>query len=112
MFVHSILEVVLTLFPAKLNFSGTVRSFNNDVRNILPKKLERIIADITHSYRADYDFKFHYGTPATINDKYSSEIAIKVVETLYGEESLITYPAVMGGEDFAKMLAKNLDVLL
>ena len=95
------------IIPSEARLSGTVRSFSNDVRNILPKKMERIIADITHSYRADYEFKFHYGTPATINDKYSSEIASQAIKTLYGEETLISYPAGMGGEDFAKMLAKK-----
>lgn len=54
--------------------------------------MKRIVEDITHSYRAEYEFEFHYGTPATINDEYSSQIATKAVENLYGKESLIKYP--------------------
>lgn len=94
------------IIPSEAKLSGTVRTFNNTVRDSIPAKMERIVADITHSYRADYEFEFHYGTPATINDEYSSLIAAKAVENLYGKEAITKYPAAMLGEDFAKMLAK------
>lgn len=94
------------IIPNEAKLSGTVRTFNNNIRDSIPEKMKRIVADITHSYRAEYEFEFHYGTPATINDEYSSQIATKAVENLYGKESLIKYPAAMLGEDFAKMLAK------
>lgn len=95
------------IIPNEAKLSGTIRTFNNEIRDSIPEKMERIISDITHSYRADYEFKFHYGTPATINEEYSSKIAAKVVETLYGKDAIMKYPAAMLGEDFAKMLAKK-----
>lgn len=40
-------------------------------------------------------------------EEYSSKIATKSVETLYGKDAIMKYPAAMLGEDFAKMLAKK-----
>lgn len=95
------------IIPNEAKLSGTVRTFNNSIREKIPEKMERIISNIVKSYRAEYEFKFHYGTPATINDIKASKIASNAVEKLYGKEAIVTYPAAMLGEDFAKMLSKK-----
>lgn len=83
---------------------GTTRTFNNDIRNSLPKKIERIISNTCKAFRADYEFIYHEGTPPTINEEESSKIAEESVIKALGEDALIKHDPSMIGEDFAKLL--------
>ena len=89
------------IFEETAELSGTVRTFNADVRKQLPEKIERIIKSITEAHRATYELEYIHGVPPTINDERCSEIAKKSVINTLGEEGLEIYAGMPGGEDFA-----------
>lgn len=95
------------IFEESAELSGTVRTFSPELRKELPEKIERIIKNITQSFRATYEFEYIHGPAATINDKKFSQIASETVKKILGEEGLTTYTKTPGGEDFALMLEKK-----
>ena len=89
------------IIPNDVQLTGTVRTFNPKVREQLPEIIERIIKNTCSSFRASYEYEFIHGTPATINEKKSSERAERAVKKILGEKGLIKYEKTPGGEDFA-----------
>lgn len=86
---------------------GTIRTFSPELREKMPGIIERVIKNTCAAFRADYEFEYIQGAPATINDSYYSNIAKKSVITLLGKEGLTLYTKTPGGEDFAYMLEKK-----
>ena len=94
------------IIPNDIELTGTVRTFNPEVREKLPKIIERIIKNTCSTFRADYEYEFIFGTPATINEKESSKRAERAVKKILGEKGLVKYEKTPGGEDFAWLLEK------
>ena len=94
------------IIPNDVELTGTVRTFNPEVREKLPKIIERIIKNTCSTFRADYEYEFIFGTPATINEKESSKRAERAVKKILGEKGLVKYEKTPGGEDFAWLLEK------
>ena len=97
---------VANIIENSAELMGTVRTFNPEVRNALPEKIERVVRETCNALRADCEFEFIYGTPPTINEAESSKRGERAVLKLLGEEGLMTYEKHPGGEDFAWMLEK------
>ena len=95
------------IIPNDVQLTGTVRTFNPKVREQLPEIIERIIKNTCSSFRASYEYEFIHGTPATINEKKSSERAERAVKKILGEKGLIKYEKTPGGEDFCMVIRKN-----
>lgn len=94
------------IIPDVSILEGTTRTFSNDIRESLSKKMERMISNTCKSFRAEYDFEYYPGTPPTINEENSSKIAEESVRNVLGEDALVKYAPSMVGEDFSKLLAK------
>ena len=95
------------IIPNNVEMLGTVRTFNPKVREILPEKIERVIAGTCETFRTTYEYEFIRGTPATINEPGSSARAERAVRDILGEEGLVRYEKPPGGEDFAWLLEKK-----
>ncbi len=89
------------IFEQTAELSGTIRTFNPELRKELPEKIERIIKGITESHRATYEFEYIHGVPVTMNTEACSVIAKKAVEKILGENGVEVYAGMPGGEDFA-----------
>ncbi|NLY46064.1 MAG: amidohydrolase [Tissierella sp.] len=94
------------IIPEVAVLQGTTRTFNSDIRESYLERMERIIKNTCESFRADYSFEYYPGSPPTINEENSSMVAEEAVRKVLGEEGLVECDPSMGGEDFAKMLAK------
>lgn len=94
------------IFAETAELSGTVRTFNPELRKQLPGMIERIIKSTCEAYRADYEFDYYCDIPATINDERCSEIAADSVKKILGEEGLVKYAGTPGGEDFSYFLER------
>ncbi|MBD2002253.1 MULTISPECIES: M20 metallopeptidase family protein [Cyanophyceae] len=85
--------------------SGTVRYFNPALGELIPQRLEQVIAGICQSHGATYklDYQRHY--PAVINDAKIAElvrsVAEGVIETPLG---IVPECQTMGGEDMSFFL--------
>ena len=94
------------VIPGTAELSGTVRSFDQKLRESIPAKMERIIRGITDAYGAEYEFIFEYGYRPVVNDENVTRIIEETVRDVYGEAAVDHIPPNMGGEDFSAFQQK------
>ncbi len=93
------------VIPDEVRFEGTVRALNNEVRENLPKLINRTLKGVAEAYGGNYEFEFEEGTPPLINDEKVTLFAIGKMRELLGEERVIILDRpTMGGEDFSVYL--------
>ena len=95
----------LNVIADTARISGTVRYFNPELGNLLPKRLEEIIAGVCASHGARYDLNYHRLYPPVINDNRIADlvrsVASEVIETTAG---IVPECQTMGGEDMSFFL--------
>ncbi len=85
---------------------GTTRCFSYEVREKLPKALERIAESTAASYRAEAKLEYNDLTAPTINNEVSTERARKSIEKIMSKDAVMEMPLQSGSEDFSEYLAK------
>lgn len=97
---------VANVIPDAVTLKGSMRAFDEDVRNHMKKRLTEIADNVARAFRAEAVVVYTSGAPTLINDKELSEkTALWLKETL-GEDMVIRsqdMPGQSGGgsEDFA-----------
>lgn len=95
------------VIPNEVELEGTIRTFNEETRNWVPKVMEDLIRGVTTSQGAAYEFKYEPKYPALINDKYMTSFAKESLKKVVGEENVFDLKEPnMGGEDFAYFAQK------
>ena len=95
------------VIPNEVELEGTIRTFNEETRNWVPKVMEDLIRGITTSQGAAYEFKYEPKYPALINDKDMTSFAKESLKKVVGEENVFDLKEPnMGGEDFAYFAQK------
>ena len=95
------------VIPNEVELEGTIRTFNEETRNWVPKVMEDLIRGITTSQGAAYEFKYEPKYPALINDKDMTSLAKESLKKVVGEENVFDLKEPnMGGEDFAYFAQK------
>lgn len=90
----------------EVRMSGTVRTYNEGLRDALKEQIEKTLAGITHAFGGDYTFSYQYGYPPLINHLEEVRRFSRVVAASpYPFKELVRKPG-MGGEDFAYFLRK------
>ncbi len=87
--------------PEECIISGTARSFNEEVRNEIPKIMEKIINEEAEKTGAKAEFTFNYSYPPLINNERVTEQVKKAVEKHIGDVVITWSEGQMTGEDFA-----------
>ncbi|NIP82202.1 MAG: amidohydrolase, partial [Gemmatimonadetes bacterium] len=57
------------IIPAEVHMEGTVRTYDQDVRDAIERRMDEILAGITQAGGGTYTFEYQRGTPPTINDQ-------------------------------------------
>jgi amidohydrolase len=83
---------------------GTVRSFHPEVADLIPKRMEEIVAGICQAYGATYEFRFERGYPAVQNDPAMAALVEQSAREVFGPEARIIPEMTMGGEDVSFFL--------
>ncbi len=93
------------IIPDEVEFAGTVRTFDMELRKQIPKWMEHTIWGTTLSYGGAYEFEYTEGTPPVINDEKTTKFAISMMRDLLGKDAVVEleHPS-MGGEDFGEYL--------
>ncbi|MFJ7936698.1 amidohydrolase [Sporosarcina sp. NPDC096371] len=92
--------------PGVVEISGTVRTFDQRLREEIPLEMERIVKGITEAHRAAYEIEYRNGYRPVINDEEVTEVVKNTVIDLYGADALDKIRRGMGGEDFSAYLQK------
>ncbi|MTI65551.1 MAG: amidohydrolase [Firmicutes bacterium] len=97
---------VFNVIPNDATLSGTVRTLNNETRNLIPKRIESFIKNITKANDCSYEFNYSYYYPPTINDKNFTTFFEGVAKEILDEKVFEIKRPSMGGEDFSFYLQK------
>ncbi|MBI5876982.1 MAG: amidohydrolase [Chloroflexi bacterium] len=95
------------VIPDDVTLTGTIRSFDPAVRQLLHDELRRAF-EVAKAMGGDCEFKLLYGYPTTVNDPTKASFMRDVAGRLFGADAVNAKPALhMGAEDFSFMAQKT-----
>jgi amidohydrolase len=89
------------IIPADVHLEGTVRTYNEDVRDAVERRMGEILQGITAAAGGTFELDYERGTPATINHAGLTSWALPVLHRAVGNDKVVEVEPAMGGEDFA-----------
>lgn len=89
------------VIPGSVEMCGTARCFEQNLRESIPRKMERVIKGITAAHEAEYEFTYEFGYRPVINDEEAAKVIEETVREVFGEEALDYTRPNMSGEDFS-----------
>lgn len=84
-----------------VTLSGTVRSFDADLRQGLPALIERVVQGVAAAHGATARVAYDLGYPASINDPALVPTFDAAATAVVGADAHAHLTGTMGGEDFA-----------
>ncbi len=88
------------VMPGRAELTGTVRTFDADLRTRMPVLLEDVVRGITQAHGAGYELEYVMGYAPVVND----ETATGYVRDALGE--VADMAPLMGGDDFSAYLTE------
>ena len=93
------------IIPDSAWIGGTVRTFTNEVLDLIEKRLNEIAHSVAQAFDCEAEVEFLRNYPPTINHPKETDFAISVMKELVGEQKVNPrIDPTMGAEDFAYML--------
>jgi amidohydrolase len=89
------------VIPDEVTLSGTIRTFDPELRRSMPERIERIVSGIAAGLQCRAEVEVRAGNPAVVNDTAAAEIAKRAALRVVGEDSVVIPEPTMGGEDMA-----------
>ena len=103
------------VIPDSAELCGTIRTYDEDVRNYIKERMSSIATGIAAAFRAEAFVSFGSGCPTLLNDSDLSACTVKYIRELNGAQSAFTAgqlssmssqggkkaPKTAGSEDFA-----------
>lgn len=90
------------VIPDEVTITGTLRSYDPDVREQLRVEVERALG-VARALGGDFKLEFILGCPSVINDTGVAEALQGTARDIVGAENVIDREPSMGGEDFSYM---------
>lgn len=97
-------ENAFNVIADKAKLIGTVRTFNEDVRTLIEKEIERVVKGTCITADCDYKYEYERGYPAVVNHDAETDYLIECVNNIPSVEVVEESALQMGGEDFAYYL--------
>jgi len=95
---------IYNIIPAEVELTGTVRTFDADVKTLAKTRLKEIALGTAQTFGATVEFTYEDGYPPVVNDGAMVDFVLDVTKKTLGEECITKIDPVMGGEDFAYFL--------
>jgi amidohydrolase len=97
------------VIPSEVEIEGTIRAFEDEVRQHLAKRIGEISSSVAATFRGSCDYEMDWGAPPVVNDDAMAKLAGDAAKKALGAEHVITeVPSPnMGGEDFAYYLEQK-----
>ena len=84
--------------------AGTIRSFEQHVRNLLIQRIDEICAGVCQALGATYKFSIENCVPPTSNSEAGAQLMDAVANNVVGAQNVTQIPPMMVGEDMAEFL--------
>jgi len=92
----------VNIIPSEVRLAGTIRSFDQQVRETLHAELRRA-AEVARALGGDYELKIDLDAVATVNDARVCALIRSVACDLLGNDKVLAGQPDMGAEDFGFM---------
>jgi amidohydrolase len=89
------------IIPDDVKMSGTIRTFDPNMKDQIAEKMKRTIENIAESGGATAELVIDPGVPVTFNDPKLTEETRPTLENLFGADNIREAPMVTGAEDFS-----------
>jgi amidohydrolase len=94
------------VIPETADLCGTARTFDREVWQSWPERIETIVKGVCASMGAAYEITYVKGYPPTINDSAMADTVRKAARQVVGGDRVVVPERTMGGEDMAFFLEK------
>lgn len=93
------------VIPQTAKLSGTVRTLDADVRDMIEARINAMVPAIAEGYGCKVEIDYIRGYPVTVNHDDQTDFAVKVASDVAGESAVeANMRPLLGGEDFSYML--------
>ncbi|ANM29512.1 hypothetical protein ABI59_07830 [Acidobacteria bacterium Mor1] len=92
------------IIPDTARFHGTMRSFREDVRATLRRRVQEVIEGTAAAAGCKVDYKLHKGYPAVVNDGAAAAHMSELARDVVGDDNVIECPPMACAEDFSYFL--------
>jgi amidohydrolase len=89
------------IIPGEVLLEGTVRTYSNEVRETVERRMREILDGIARSGGGSYELDYKRNAPATVNDRQLTETVRPLLERTLGADRVKVVEPSMAGEDFA-----------
>ncbi|WP_028748697.1 M20 aminoacylase family protein [Rhizobium mesoamericanum] len=93
------------VIPNDATIAGTVRTLDEEVRNLAEIRLKQIVSGLADAHGAEVDINFNRNYPVTYNHVTETGHAVRIAAEIAGAANVnAEIDPMMGGEDFSYML--------
>ncbi|MDI4650537.1 MULTISPECIES: amidohydrolase [Pseudoalteromonas] len=89
------------IIPEQVEMVGTIRTFDQEMRADIKKRLAKTAEMVAESGGAEAHVHIDHGYPVTVNDVELTKKMTPTLAGVVGKENLITTPLITGAEDFS-----------
>ncbi|MEX2480533.1 MAG: M20 aminoacylase family protein [Gammaproteobacteria bacterium] len=94
--------------PERAVLRGTVRTFSEEVRALIERRMQEIAAGVCQAHGCSFDWRYEYRFPPTVNSATETDIAARAAAAVCGAEHVNNnVEMVTGSEDFGYMLEEK-----
>ena len=94
------------VIPDQAQLTGTTRTFDRDIWNSWPERIEQVVSGVCTSMGAEYKLDFSSGFAPLINDPEIAERMHRVAAQMVPPEKIQVPEQTMGGEDMSFFLER------
>ncbi|MFP5284947.1 MAG: M20 family metallopeptidase, partial [Thermoanaerobaculia bacterium] len=89
------------IIPGEVHLEGTVRTYNEEVRGEVERRMREILDGITRAGGGSFELEYKKNAPATVNDQALTRTSAELLARSVGAGNVKVVEPSMGGEDFA-----------
>lgn len=94
------------IIPERAVLQGTLRTFREDVRQRLLKRIREVVAGVAMTYRCQYDYEELFSCASVITDDTLTAAVEKSIRKIAPQFHILGGAHGMGSEDFAEITQK------
>jgi amidohydrolase len=89
------------IIPESVYMEGTIRALDEDMRQLIFRRLETIVQNTAESNGAEATLTINEGYPITYNEPELTALMVPTLEEVTEEGNLVVIDAITGAEDFS-----------